>query len=99
MINFKVPERGALVECIKEAPCEDTQKIRIWGQKETLESREDLLTPTVTPLQLRTRLDKVDKDVEGDKLMGEDMSKLRFTEDILGQNRRKIIVLFNYLLR
>ena len=41
---------------IKEAPWGDTWKIRIMEQEETLEVREDLLTPTNRPSQLPKNL-------------------------------------------
>ena len=45
-----------LEECNKEAPWGDTWKIRIWGQYESLEAGEDLLTPADSPSQIPTNL-------------------------------------------
>ena len=43
------PRFSTLEERTKEAPWEDTQKIRVFGQGNILEAGEDLLTPTESP--------------------------------------------------
>ena len=67
-------------ERTKEAPWGDTCKIRILGQYKSLESGEDLLTPTESPFKIPTNLEDVDKDVIGDELTREDMAKMWSTK-------------------
>ena len=56
------PIFATLEECIKEDPWGDTCKIWIWGQDNSLDAGEDLLTMIKIPYQIPTNLEEVVKD-------------------------------------
>ena len=101
------PIYTTLEESTKEAPLVDTWKIRILGQGKSLGVEEDLLTMTRSTSQILTNLEKVDKDSVGSNITREDMAKLWSTKDLLGRDKRAVLVWhhipnhcsFKYLLR
>ena len=56
------PTLSTLEERNEEAPWEETYKICILGQDESLEPGEDLISPTKSPSQIPTNLEEVYKD-------------------------------------
>ena len=67
-------------------------EIHILDQDKSLESREDLVTPTDIQYQIPTNLEDVDKDMIGADLMREDMANLWSTKDLLGRGNMDIVV-------
>ena len=71
------------------------------------EAGEELLTLTKRPYQISNNLEEVGKDVVEDNITREDMKYLWSTEELLGQDKREILVWhhslnhcpFKYLLR
>ena len=67
-------------------------EIRIWGQYNSLEAGKDIITLTNSPYKTPTNLEEVENYVIGVKLMREDMAKLWSTEELLGWDKRELLV-------
>ena len=82
---------ATLEEQIKDSSWGDTQKIRILGQEETLESEEDLLNANESPLQPPANLEGVENYVVGSGINREDTSKMLSIKDLLVWDEREIL--------
>ena len=86
------PIFDTLEEHTKEAPWVETWNIRILGQNKSLEAGEDLLTPTRRPSKIPTNLEYADTYAVGNDITIKDMDKLWSTKELLGRDKRELLV-------